>query len=79
MELLHTALDNQNEVLKLAGTNAQKYTELFEYAPSGYFILSKKGIIIELNHCFAQIIEADRKHLIHKQFDLFVSDDTKQA
>ncbi len=46
-------LELQNEELILARSAAKdaadKYIELFDFAPIGYFILSKEGQIIQLN------------------------------
>jgi len=46
-------LELQNEELILARSNvqkiAEKYTELYDLAPSGYFTLSNKGDILECN------------------------------
>ena len=71
----------QNEELILARFNAQnateKYTELYDYAPSGYFSFSKDGEIIELNLSGANMLGKERPYLKKSMFDFFVSDDTK--
>ena len=47
-------LEKQNEELIVAKEQAEiasvKYGELFDFAPLGYFVLSKEGEIVELNH-----------------------------
>ena len=74
-------LELQNEELQIAKRTAdearEKYTELYDFAPSGYFTLSKQSDIIELNIRGSQMIGKDRVYLINKKFSLFVSDDTK--
>ena len=46
-------LEMQNEELHLANiraeTDAEKYLNLYDFAPSGYLTLSKKDEILELN------------------------------
>ena len=71
----------QNEELKLAKSIAQeaaeKYSYLYDFAPSGYFSLSKEGKIIDLNLSAAEMIGKERSNLKNRQFAHFVSDDTK--
>ena len=81
LEVHQIELELINEELMLASSAAQnateKYSELFDFAPSGYFILSKEGKIIDLNVCGAQILGKEPAHLKNSVFDFFVSDDTK--
>jgi signal transduction histidine kinase len=74
-------LELQNEALALANAEAavatQKYMELYDFAPSGYFTLSNEGKIIELNLHAASMLGKERQRLINIPFGLFVSDDTK--
>ncbi|MCX6251977.1 MAG: ATP-binding protein [Bacteroidetes bacterium] len=81
LEVHQIELEFQNEELVLSRSVAQKscekYTALYDFAPSGYFTLSKKGEIIELNLCGANMLGKDRSHLITSRFGNFVSRDTK--
>ena len=74
-------LELQNEELKLANERAEiaslKYIELYDSAPIGYFTLSPKGEILELNLCGANMLGKEPSRLIHSLFGFFVSDDTK--
>jgi len=74
-------LEMQNEELRLAKENAdeatQKYTELYDFAPSGYFTLSKEGKILGLNLKGASMLGKERQRLINNMFGVFVSNDTK--
>lgn len=74
-------LELQNEELRLAKEQAEvateKYIELYDFAPSGYFTLSKEGKIIELNLCGSQMLGKERSRLKNSSFGFFVSDDTK--
>jgi PAS domain S-box-containing protein len=74
-------LELQNEQLhqawSLAETANDKYIGLYDLAPSGYFTLSEKGKIIELNLSGARMLGKERLHLINNFFHIFVSEDTK--
>lgn len=74
-------MEMQNEELIIARAQAfetaQRYTELYDFAPTGYFTLSREGKIIELNICGSQMLGKERKQLINARFGLFVSEDTK--
>jgi D-ribose pyranose/furanose isomerase RbsD len=69
------------EELMLANSTAQhaaeKYTELFDFAPSGYFILSKERTIIDSNFSGAKMLCRKRTDLKNSNFGFFVTDDTK--
>ena len=54
-----------------------KYTELYVFAPTGYFTLNKDGEIIEANICGSQMLGKDPLFLKSRLFGIFVSDDTK--
>lgn len=74
-------LEIQNEALVLAKVEAdvatQKYIELYDFAPSGYFTLSNEGKIIELNLHVASMLGKERHRLINNTFGIFVSHETK--
>ena len=74
-------LKMQNEELRIAKIKAdkaiEKYSELYDFAPSGYFTLSKQGDIIELNISGSLMFGKERSYLTNKRFNLFVSDETK--
>jgi PAS domain S-box-containing protein len=77
LEVYQIELEMQNEELLLAKEKAElaekKYTELYDFAPSGYLCLSKKGEITELNFMAAHILGIERSLLIKKKLELFVS------
>ena len=74
-------LEMQNEELSLANEQAevaaQKYTKLYNFAPSGYFILSKEGKVIDLNLSGTNMLGKKFSRLKNNQFGFFVSNDTK--
>lgn len=57
--------------------SANKFRDIFEFAPMGYFILSKKGKILELNLAGAQILEKSRSSLQNTTFASYISRKSK--
>jgi len=83
LEVHQIELELQNEELMLAKEQAaalakEKYAELYDFAPSGYFTLSKESEIIELNLCGSQMLGKERLLLKNRRFALFITDDTRQ-
>ena len=72
LEVHQIELELQNAELELAKSAAQKavekYTELYDFAPSGYFTLSGGGKIVNLNLCGAQMLGKVRSKLINSNF-----------
>jgi PAS domain S-box-containing protein len=82
LEVHQIELELQNEELmlakeELAKAATEKYAELYDFAPSGYFTLSGEGEIIDLNLCGSQMLGKERSLLINNKFSFFVSNDTK--
>jgi hypothetical protein len=74
------ALQNDQLIQARSGAQeaAKKYNELYDFAPSGYFSLSKEGEIMGLNLCGSQMLGKERSQLIRSMFAFFVSEDTRQ-
>ena len=76
LEVYQIELELQNEELKLARerseTIAQKYTSLYDFAPIGYFTLSKEGKILDLNLFGAKMFGKNRSALKEKLFGRFI-------
>ena len=70
-------LEMQNEELVKAREQAEaameKYTDLYDFAPSGYISLSEEGNIVDLNFSAAKTLANDRAHLKNKRLGLYVS------
>lgn len=75
-------LEIQYEELKNARSETEKtiekYTELFDFGPSGYFRLSKDGDILELNLYGANLLGKTRSQLLNSRFALFIASETRQ-
>ena len=71
-------LDKQNEELSLSRAKMEaaleRYTNLYEFAPVGYFTLSRDGTIIQCNLTGACLIGIERARLVNRCFGLFVSE-----
>ncbi len=74
-------LELQNEELKLAKEKAEfaekKYTELYDFAPSGYLTLTKTGEITNLNIYAEHLLGKERSQLVKSSFGFFVSPETR--
>ena len=81
LEFHQIELEMQNEELRLAKEqavfDAEKYATLYDFAPTGYFTLSKEGDIIELNLSGSQMLGLGRSILKGSRFGFFVSEDTR--
>jgi len=70
-------LEMQNEEIRQAKNLAEfvstKYSQLYDFAPSGYFTLSSEKIIKELNYSGARILGKDRSLLKDSHFGFFIS------
>ncbi|MCX6295557.1 MAG: PAS domain-containing sensor histidine kinase [Bacteroidetes bacterium] len=75
-------LEMQNEELlsiqqKLI-LSIKNYTELFEHAPIGYFVLDKSGIILNVNIYGSKQLGIDKNQLIGKFFTVFLNGESHQ-
>ena len=70
-------LETQNEELHRAEAAAQessnKYCDLFDFAPTGYFMLDENGRILEVNLAGAALLAQDRRTVVKKRFAQFVA------
>ena len=70
-------LEMQNEELLRARAAAeeasQKYGDLFDFAPVGYFLWDHAGRILEVNLAGASLLGLDRGAVIQKRFGQFVA------
>ncbi len=81
LEVRQIELELQNEELLLAKQQAdsaiKKYTELYDFSPSGYFTLSKEGIITDTNFTGSTMLGVDRSNLVQAKFRSFLCNDSK--
>ncbi len=81
LEVHQIELELQNEELlaakESAETASEKYTELYDFAPSGYFTLSREGEILKLNISGAKMLGRERAGLYKSKFGFFVAEESK--
>lgn len=70
-------LEMQNEELRRAQKELEesrdRYSDLYDFAPVGYFSFDKNGLIIEVNLTGAKKLGVERNFLIKKPFSLFIT------
>ena len=78
LEVHQIELEMQNEELGLskiaAEEAAEKYQDLYEFAPTAYFTLSENGTILDMNLNGARILGRDRSHFLNSRCLLYTSD-----
>ena len=77
LEVHQIELEMQNEELVQSRTQVEaglhKYTDLYDFAPVGYFTLALDGAIHQVNLAGANLLGAERGALIKRRFGVFVS------
>lgn len=72
-------LEMQNEELRNAQIqieeSRQKYSRLYDFAPVGYFTVSERGIILEVNFTGASMLGIERGLLIKQPLSKFMSEE----
>ena len=78
LEVHQIELEMQNAELRQAREELElsrnKYVELYDFAPIGYFTFDAQGRIKEVNLTGAKIIGVERQGLINKSFAGFIAD-----
>ena len=70
LELQNAELRQARDELELALEN---YTDLYDFAPSGYFTLAKTGAILQANLTGATLVGIERSRLVGQSFGRLVS------
>jgi len=77
LEVHQIELEMQNAELRRAQEDLElsrnKYIELYDFAPVGYFTFDTKGLILEVNLTGAKLLGIERKLLIKKPFSNFIA------
>ncbi len=76
-------LEMQNEELLRYQASAQaaseKYYDLFDFAPVGYYLWDDNGCIVEVNLAGAALLGLERSAVLHKRFRQFVATQDRLA
>jgi PAS domain S-box-containing protein len=83
LEVHQIELEIQNEELRHAQlgleTARDKYTDLYDFAPVGYFSISDKGLILDANLMGAKMLGMERGKLTGQRFSQFISKDDQDV
>jgi formate hydrogenlyase transcriptional activator len=78
LEVHQIELEMQNEELRRAREELElsrnKYAELYDFTPVGYFTFDARGVIREVNLAGAQLLGIERQQLANKPFNAFIAD-----
>ena len=76
-------LEMQNEELIQTQAESEEsyrqYTDLYDFAPMGYFTLGQDGTVRKVNLAGANLLGVERGELIKRRLGLFVSDESRPA
>ena len=82
LQVHHVELEMQNEELRNSRSELQtalnKYTDLYDFAPVGYFTLDRNGVINSVNLRGASLVDVARARLLGQRFGLLVADEYRQ-
>ncbi len=83
LEVHQIELELQNEELIRARAEAEEnhrqYADLYDFAPVGYFTLTRDGTISQVNLTGAALLDAERGKLLKRRFGVFVSPKSRPA
>jgi PAS domain S-box-containing protein len=71
LEMQNAELRQGQEELELS---RNRYVELYDFAPVGYFTFDARGLIREVNLAGAQLLGIERRRLVNKPFSSFIAD-----
>ncbi len=79
IQVYQIELEMQNDELKRTQTEMElsrnKYSDLYDFAPIGYFTLNVNGIIVDLNFAGSKLLGEDKARIKHKPLTLFIKSD----
>ncbi len=80
LQIHQVELEMQNQELRQAQLKIEavrdKYTNLYDFAPVGYFTINDKRIIMEANLTVASMLGVERSNLIGNHLSKFITEDT---
>ena len=82
LDVYKIELEQKNEELMRAQAkltaSEQKYRDLFEFVPIGYFTLESSGKILEANLAGASLLGTERAHLVNNRFQAYIAQGSLQ-
>ncbi len=83
LEVHQIELEMQNEELAQAQAELEaafrQYTDLYDFAPVGYFTLGNDGTILQANLAVANLLGVEHDELAHRRLGVFVSSESLAA
>lgn len=83
LQVQRVELEMQNAELEQARadleSSLERYTDLYDFAPVGYFTLDRKGLILEANLTGAGLLGALRGELAGKDLKRFMTEESRSA
>ncbi|HEY5078468.1 MAG TPA: PAS domain-containing protein, partial [Opitutaceae bacterium] len=83
LQIHRIELELQNEELRQSKADVEagfeKFSDLYDFAPVGYFSLDEQGLILEANLTAAALLGTDRSHLTGRRFQFFVAPQFRPA
>jgi PAS domain S-box-containing protein len=82
LQLHRLELEIQNEELRsmqqVLEESRNKYSDLYDFAPVGYFTIDEKGVILEANLTGAYLLGRETRTMVNKPFSRFVIPDDRR-
>ncbi len=79
LETQQAVLDRQNEKILRTQVDLEishrKYSDLYDFAPVGYFTVDREGIILEANATGAAMLGVSKRQLVKRPFRSFIADE----
>ncbi len=70
LEMQNAELQRTRDELEVA---LEKYTDLYDFAPVGYFSIDESGVILEANLTSAVLLGMERSRLLNRRLQFFIS------
>ena len=81
LEAHQIELETQNEELHRSQAQLEesrsRYSDLYDFAPIGYFVFDSNGLILEVNLSGATQLGVERSYLVKKPFSFYISRDDR--
>ena len=81
LEVHQIELEMQNEELRRTQVQLEesrsRYSDLYDFAPIGYFVFDSNGLILEVNLSGATLLGVERSYLVKKPFSSYISRDDR--
>ena len=83
LEVHQIELEMQNEELQQARSELERslaqYTDLYDFAPVGYFTLDQSGVILNVNLTGTRMVRMARSKVLNQRFDRFIHAEDQAA